>query len=262
MGNALDMRLTVVGLDVTRGTTLAIHDITFTARGGEWLGIVGANGSGKTSLLRAIAGRLAIAGGSITADGRDVTGDRSWRARTIGFAPDAAMLPDRMTAAQLFGLLADGRLDSGSCALTLLRAALGIDHLLDRRIGTLSSGNRQRIAVFAAFVAPAPRRAVILDEPFNWLDPVCAYDLKQALAQLVGEGLTLITALHDLTSWATLCDQGILLADGIIANDLTAAQLAEGRRDLGRFEATIIERLRSSGVAPKADHLLDRRTSP
>ncbi len=89
-----------------------------------------------------------------------------------------------------------------------------------------------------------------MDEPFNWLDPVCAYDLKTALSGLVAKGLTLITALHDLASWAMLCDHGILLTDGAVAADLSAAELIEGRRDIVCFERDIIGKLSRPNAAP------------
>ncbi len=242
------MQIKVTGLDVMRGRSLAVRGVSLEANFGKWLGIVGANGSGKTSLLRAIAGRLDCAGGSIVVDGVDVTHDRASRARNIGFAPEAATLPGSLVPGQLFELLSD-RSHLENDYLASLRAALGIAPLLDRRIGTLSSGNRQRVAIYAAFVAPTRRRSVILDEPFNWLDPVCAYELKIALSALVASGLTLITALHDLASWAMLCDHGVLLTDGLVAADLSANELIAGRRDLGGFEQNIIGKLRSSGAA-------------
>ncbi len=237
------MRLDLIGVDVRRGATLAASNVTFTVAAGSWLGVVGANGSGKTSLLRAVAGRLDLAGGLIMVDGIDRSADRAWRARAIGFAPDAASLPGRPTAAQLYTLLGGGA--DERAALVSLRSALGIDGLRDHRIDTLSSGNRQRIALYAAFVAPEPRRAVILDEPFNWLDPVAAYDLKQAMAGLVADGLTLMTALHDLGSWVMLCDHGVMLTDGRIAAELTAVELAAGRGDLAAFEHRMITALRA-----------------
>ena len=238
------MRIEVTGLEVVRGRSLAVRGVSLAASSGKWLGIVGANGSGKTSLLRAMAGRLDVAGGSIVIDGIVVTHDRASRARNIGFAPEAAALPGSLVAGQLFSLLAS-RPHHEEHDLAQLRAALGITALLDRRIGTLSSGNRQRVAIYAAFVAPTRRRSVILDEPFNWLDPVCAYELKIALSALVASGLTLITALHDLASWTMLCNHGILLNDGAVAAELSAAELIEGRRDIAGFEHNIIGQLRN-----------------
>jgi ABC-type multidrug transport system ATPase subunit len=126
-----------------------------------------------------------------------------------------------------------------------LRRALAFDVFFDQRISTLSAGMRQRLAIFCAFLARP--RAVLLDEPFNWLDPICAYDTKQALGALVAaEGLTLVTALHDMTSHVQHCGAGLLLSDGQISRRLGPGELAAGRSDYASFEADMIAGLRGN----------------
>jgi ABC-type multidrug transport system ATPase subunit len=126
-----------------------------------------------------------------------------------------------------------------------LRRALAFDVFFDQRISTLSAGIRQRLAIFCAFLARP--RAVLLDEPFNWLDPICAYDTKQALGALVAaEGLTLVTALHDMTSLVQHCGAGLLLSDGQISRRLGPGELAAGRSDYASFEADMIAGLRGN----------------
>ena len=110
--------------------------------------------------------------------------------------------------------------------LRALRRALAFDPYIDQRIGTLSQGMRQRLAIFCAFLARP--RAVLLDEPFNWLDPISAFDTKAALAGLVAQGLTLVTALHDIASLVRQCEAGLLLSDGRSASRLGAADI-DGR---------------------------------
>ena len=82
-------------LVVRRGGISAVREASLALPAGRWFGLIGANGSGKTSLLRAIAGRLPIESGAFHLNGRDLTGDRAARAREIGFAPEGAMLPAR-----------------------------------------------------------------------------------------------------------------------------------------------------------------------
>ena len=102
---------------------------------------------------------------------------------------------------------------------------------------------RQRVAIAAAFAEGKP--VVILDEPFNWLDPVAAFDVKQVLRAMVDQGLTLITALHDLSTLTQYCDAGAMMADGRIALRLDQAALREGAQDMPAFERRMIEALRS-----------------
>lgn len=240
------MLLEVSHLVVRRGGVAAVDGVSFAAPSGRWTGFVGANGSGKTSLLRGLAGRLEVQGGAVLIDGVDRTDDRAWRARHFGFAPELSALPASLTGAELFSVIAPGWREAVRPAgLAGLRDALAFDSFLGTRIGALSAGMRQRLAIFSAFLhAPA---AAILDEPFNWLDPVCAYDTRAALRRLADDGLTLCTALHETAALVGFCDCGLLLSEGRIARRLDAADLERGRRDYPAFEADMIAVLRGLG---------------
>src|SRR5439155_20489174 len=140
----------------------------------------------------------------------------------FGFAPELGSLPPSLTGAELFTIMApDWKEAVRPTGLSSLRDALAFDAFLHERIHILSAGMRQRLAIFAAFLR-APT-VVILDEPFNWLDPVCAYDSRGALRQLVDEGLTLCTALHETAALVGFCDSGLLLSDGRVGRLLGAA---------------------------------------
>lgn len=228
-------------LSVMRDGVPAVRDISLSIVSGSWFGLIGANGSGKTSYLRAVAGRLPVHGGVVRIDGADCTADRARRAAAIGYAPDAAMLPGALTARAVLGIVA-GNSEQALAAIGDIAAALALAPLLDRRIGACSAGQRQRIAIACAFAAG--QGIVILDEPFNWLDPVAAYDLRHALAARVADGLTLVTALHDLAMLSSACHAGALLTEGRVALELDAAALASARTDPAAFEAQTIAHLR------------------
>ncbi len=236
----MNTALAVEALRVVRGQTLAVRDVTLEVSAG-WFGLIGANGSGKTSVLRAVAGRLAAQGGHVRIGGVDMTADRAARARLIGFAPDPAMLPEALTARAILSL-AGGALEPALAAIGSLAPALEIERLIDHRIGACSAGMRQRIAIACAFARPTD--IVILDEPFNWLDPLAAYDLRCALRVRVDDGLTLVTALHDLTTLAGSCDAGALLAEGGVAFEIDGDAILSARRDPLAFERATIEHLR------------------
>ncbi|HEY0623325.1 ATP-binding cassette domain-containing protein [Sphingomonas sp.] len=242
----MNAALAVEALQVVRGQTLAVRDVTLEVPAGSWFGLIGANGSGKTSVLRAVAGRLAAQGGQVRIGGVDVTADRAARARAIGFAPDPAMLPEALTARAIL-TLAGGALEPALAAIGALAPALEIERLIDRHIGACSAGMRQRIAIACAFARPAG--IVILDEPLNWLDPLAAYDLRRALRARVDAGLTLVTALHDLTTLAGSCDAGALLAEGRVAFQIDDDAIQTARRDPLAFERATIEHLRAERVS-------------
>jgi ABC-type multidrug transport system ATPase subunit len=233
-------------LEVERGGIRAVAAATGRLPHNCWTGLIGANGSGKTSLLRALAGRLPLAAGRIESDGEDRTAARPWRAAAIGFAPDVSALPGGLTGRQYLGLVRrTPAAGGGEARLARLAAALGFAPFADRPIAALSAGMRQRIAIFSAFADGA--ETVILDEPFNWLDPVCAFETREALRALIDGGqLTLVTALHEPSTLTVYCDGGLLMSEGRLIRELPREELRAGARDIAGFEASIIAKLRSA----------------
>ena len=232
----------LAAVSVDRSGRRVVHDVDLAVRRGSWSGLIGANGSGKTTLLRAISGRLPFSAGSCHIDGEETVSDRAARATYIDFAPPADRLPDALRGRELLELVG-GRLETLWPRLGPLRVALALDGLLDRWIGDSSAGMRQRLAIAAAFING--RGIVVLDEPFNWLDPVAVFDLRLALRQMVDDGLTLITALHDLRTLVAECDHGVILADGRVALELDGDGLRSGAQDAQAFERQMIALLRS-----------------
>lgn len=242
MAVAVTPAIRLTGASVDRSHVRVVHDVDLSVPVGTWFGLIGANGSGKTSLLRALAGRLPFAAGTCVIDGSDLGEDRRARATHFGFAPPADRLPDALRIRDLLELVG-GDVAAACERLGPVRAALGIDQLLHRWVCDCSAGMRQRAALALAFAGG--QSLVILDEPFNWLDPVAAFDLRQALRTLVDGGLTLLTALHDLGTLATACDQGMMLADGRVALAIDHASLAQAARAPRDFERRTIDLLRS-----------------
>jgi ABC-2 type transport system ATP-binding protein len=232
-------------LTVERGGVPVIHGLSYASAAPGWIGILGANGSGKTTLLRALAGRLPVQAGRILLGSEDVTRDRAARAGRIGFAVDAAMLPAELSPREICAISARTPRAIDEPALAPLRRALDVESFLDRRCGTLSAGMGQRVALLGAFLdLPA---IVILDEPFNWLDPLTAFDVKNALRDLVAaQGLTLLTALHDVHTLTAYCYRGVLMSAGGIAMEMEEAELRAGLADPVAFEAAMVERLRAA----------------
>lgn len=232
-------------VSVERGGVAVVHGVDLTVRRGSWFGLIGANGSGKTSLLRAMAGRLPFAAGSCGIDGDELVADRAARAERFGFSPPADRLPDALRGCDVLEFVG-GDIAVIWRRLGPLRVALGLDTLLDRWIGDCSAGMRQRLAVALGFAGG--QALVILDEPFNWLDPVAAFDLRQALRAMVDDGMTLITALHDLGTLAVACDEGLMLADGRVAMALDSDVLRHAALDPRAFERQTIDLLRSRTI--------------
>jgi ABC-2 type transport system ATP-binding protein len=237
-----EMMLDATGLRIERGGVAVVDHLDLAIERGRWCGVIGANGSGKTSLLRAMAGRLPIAAGTMTIGGDEVAMDRAARARCVGFAPPIETLPDALKASDVLRLVG-GSVDMALVRAGRLREALQIDTLLARRIGNFSAGMKQRLAIACAFAGG--HQVVVLDEPFNWLDPVAAFDVRVAIRVLVDDGKIVITALHDLTTLVAACDQGVLMRAGKVAVAIDRAQLGMARADPLSFERDMIAVLRA-----------------
>lgn len=233
--------IAITGMTVNRGGRPTVHDVSATIAPASWLGVIGANGSGKTTFLRAVAGRLPIAAGGCAIFGQENAQDRSARARAIGFAPPIERLPTLLRVRELLELAGDP-IEVQQQRNSALWKALGIAELLNVPVGECSSGMRQRAALALAFALPS--RIVILDEPFNWLDPVAAFDLRAVLASSVENGLTLITALHDLTTLCAFCDSGIVMAKGCVSLQIDETTLRAGQNDAAKFERELVAALR------------------
>jgi len=97
----MTLAVDLAGASVERSGKRVVRDVDMAVPAGSWFGLIGANGSGKTSLLRALAGRLALAGGRCLIGGADLGMDRLARARQFGFAPPADRLPDALRVRDL-----------------------------------------------------------------------------------------------------------------------------------------------------------------
>ena len=192
---------------------------------GEWLALIGPNGAGKTTLLRAIA-RLVTFSGTIKLEGRSIVEmRRAELSRLIAVVPQEPSTPPWMTVGEyvLLGrtphlgpLAKEGRRDREAAARALAR--LDLLGYGERRLGTLSGGEKQRAVVARALAQEA--KIVLLDEPTAALDighQQQAFDLLDALR--AESGLTLVAAMHDLTLAAQYADRMVLLDAGRVAAD-------------------------------------------
>ena len=156
---------------------------------GGALAVLGANGCGKTTLLRVIAGVLPTDEGTVTIDGKPAARSRA----RLGFVPEAADAPAHLTVDELLALVA--ALRRAPALEADLKQRLGLDATAGQRIGSLSLGQRRRACLGAALVGAPP--LLILDEPTNGLDPGGVELLGELLRDQARRGAVLI-ATHDL----------------------------------------------------------------
>jgi len=211
-----DVTVRLGGREIVRGVSARVQPQ-------EWVALVGPNGAGKTTLIRAIAGLVPFAG-SISLAGRPTRElRRAELARLLAVVPQEPATPPWMTVAEyvLLGrtphlgtFAAEGRRDREAAAAALARLDL-LDYR-ERRLETLSGGEKQRVVVARALAQEA--RIVLLDEPTASLDIGHQQQALELLDALRAEpGLTLVAAMHDLTVSAQYADRVLLLDGGRIA---------------------------------------------
>ena len=204
------IRLEDVGIRIGE---FALSGVSLDIPSGGYGLIIGPTGSGKTSLLEAVAGHVPLTEGRITLDGRDVT-RLAPESRGIGFVYQSYHLFPHRTVAENIGYGLRGFPPDGRRArVNELAGLLGIAPLLDRGIDGLSGGEQQRVALARA-LAPSPS-ILLLDEPFAAVDPALRRVLRREL-QLMREreGVTTLHVTHDVDDALRLGDVVAVLADG------------------------------------------------
>lgn len=230
---------------VVLGGRAVVDGIDLTVAEGEWLALIGPNGAGKTTLLRAIA-RLVPFAGSIALQGRPTNAMRRTElSRLVAVVPQDPSTPPWMTVGEyvLLGrtphlgrLAKEGKRDREAAARALAR--LDLLGFGERRLGTLSGGEKQRAVVARALAQEA--RIVLLDEPTAALDIGHQQQALELLDTLRGEsGLTLIAAMHDLTLAAHYADRMVLLDAGRVAADGTPREVLTESLIGRHYDATI-----------------------
>lgn len=210
------------------GRDVGIQDVTFDVRSGEVLGLLGPNGSGKTTLLRLMLGLLNFTGGRISIFGRDVTAvGKAIRSR-IGYLPGDLALYDQQTVQQYLDFMARlRRLDLKASAASLCER-LGLN--TDRRIGDLSRGTKQKVAVVQAFMH-APD-LLLLDEPTSGLDPIVQREFEAIVDETRRRGATIVLSSHVLAEVERLADRVAVMRGGrlVVVDDVSMLKSRFARR--------------------------------
>ncbi|MCC6967768.1 MAG: ABC transporter ATP-binding protein [Nitrospira sp.] len=204
-----------------------LRDVTLQVEPGEILGIVGPNGSGKTSLVKLLAKLAVPQTGDITLFGRSLTGlSQEETAQTVAFVPQesAQMFPFTVAETVLMGrfphrhrsrwTLGFGWEDRDDClAAAHAMATMDIAHLASRAVTDLSGGERQRTMIARA-LAQTPR-VLLLDEPTAFLDLQHQLGICSVLRRLREErGLTVVIVSHDLNLASQYCDRVAMVREG------------------------------------------------
>lgn len=255
------MDVRIKGLTKTYGFQKAVDDISFEVKTGEILGFLGPNGAGKTTTMKMITGYLDIEAGDIEIGGHSVKdGDMK---KHIGYLPENNPLYLEMPVVDYLEFCASLQGVPKSRIPTQVRnmvRACGLDKEKHKRIRELSKGYRQRVGLAQAMIHDPS--ILVLDEPTTGLDPNQIVEIRELIRKL-GEEKTVILSTHILPEVEATCDRILIINNGKIVADGTAATLrsqAQGRQVLHvRIEDgdrnEIFEQLRQLSTVAEVDFL-------
>jgi ABC-2 type transport system ATP-binding protein len=217
--------ITTNNLSKRYGNKLAVDGLTFSVAPGEVLGFLGANGAGKSTTMRMIAGFIAPSLGQVSVCGHDIERSPVAAKSCMGYLPEGAPSYGEMTVAEFLDFVADmrglrGELRRQRRGIVIER--LGLAPVIHQIIETLSKGFRRRVGLAQALIHDP--QVLILDEPTDGLDPNQKHEVRRLINDL-GKDKLVIVSTHILEEVHEVCTRAIIIANGRIVADETPSAL-------------------------------------
>jgi ABC-2 type transport system ATP-binding protein len=222
--------ITTKNLSKRYGDKLAVNDLTFAVAPGEVLGFLGANGAGKSTTMRMIAGFISPSAGQVSVCGHDIEKAPVAAKSCMGYLPEGAPSYGEMTVAEFLDFVSDVRGLTGERrrqrrAVVIDR--LGLAPVIDQVIETLSKGFRRRVGLAQALIHDP--QVLILDEPTDGLDPNQKHEVRRLINELSKDKLVIVST-HILEEVHEVCTRAIIIANGRIVADETPTALESRSR--------------------------------
>ncbi|MEV4179419.1 ABC transporter ATP-binding protein [Nonomuraea sp. NPDC049709] len=217
------------------GSVLAVDRLSLSVPPGMFYGIVGPNGAGKTTTLTAVCGLREPTSGTIKVAGHDLRTDREAALAQLGVMMDGLSLPERLTATEVLRYSAGLRgLDNGwQARASDLLEILRLDAVPRTLIVEYSTGMRKKINLALALLHRP--RVLVLDEPFEAIDPVSAHSIEQVLKQYVDAGGTVVLSSHIMDFVERNCRRVAVVAGGRVLVEGPVEEVAAGSTLNERF---------------------------
>ncbi|MBN2874256.1 MAG: ATP-binding cassette domain-containing protein [Spirochaetales bacterium] len=234
------------------GSFEAVRDVSFSVGAGRVVGLLGPNGAGKTTIMKVLTGYHRPSSGSATLAGRDVVADPIGAKALIGYLPEGVPLYLDMSVYEFLSFVVDARnLPQAGRKQAIDRAmeACGLGKVAGVRMERLSKGYRQRVGLAQAIVHDPD--ILILDEPTTGLDPNQILEIRSLIRSL-GAEKTVILSTHILQEVEALCSEVLILNEGRIVAQGSAADIAARMPGEERLDCSV------KGATPAAIEALSR----
>jgi ABC-2 type transport system ATP-binding protein len=217
--------ITTKNLTKRYGDKLAVNDLSFSVAPGEVLGFLGANGAGKSTTMRMIAGFISPTAGQVSVCGHDIETAPVQAKACMGYLPEGAPSYGEMTVGEFLDFVADVRGLKGERRRErrdVVIDRLGLSPVVDQVIETLSKGFRRRVGLAQALIHDP--QVLILDEPTDGLDPNQKHEVRRLINELSKDKLVIVST-HILEEVHEVCTRAIIIAHGRIVADETPTAL-------------------------------------
>lgn len=192
------------------GKLAVLEDINLSFQKGQCIALIGPNGCGKTTLIKAILGMVLPDSGSITVNGKSILGEYLYR-NNIGYMPQIGRYPDNMTIGQIIDMIKKVRNSATEIDEDLIHA-FELDKMFDKQMRTLSGGTTQKVSAVLAFLFNP--EVLILDEPTAGLDPLASEILKEKIIREKEKGKLILITSHLLSELDDLITEIIFMQEG------------------------------------------------
>jgi len=232
----------IIATNVTKkfGKLTALDNVSVTCNKGQTISLIGPNGSGKTTFIKCLLGMVVPDSGFITFNQQNIALNWEYRA-AIGYMPQIGRYPENMTIAQLFDMMKDIRKKSTHQFDEELIQSFKLDTMLDKRMGALSGGTRQKVSASMAFLFNPD--VLILDEPTAGLDPLSTEILKEKIRREKQKGKLVLITSHILSDLDDIVTEVIYMQDGKLRFHKSLDQLQHdtGESKLSRAIAHVMQ---------------------
>ena len=248
-----EIKIKITGLTKYYGPTRGIEDLDLEVKSGEIFGFLGPNGAGKTTTIRCMMNTLLPTKGEIRINGDMVSRKNPRLREKIGYVPGELALPEYYTVNEFLNYIEAMRAKPATRRQEIINR-FDLNSNLNKKIGALSKGNKQKLGIVAAFMNDPD--VLIMDEPTAGLDPLLQQEVYKLLLESKKEGKTLFMSSHNLEEVQRVCDRVGIVNDGFL---ISLEEINDLNKDVPRILEARLRNPDESRLIEFGDRLVEYR---